>query len=47
VSVTEVGTLSAAGWAWSGCGRHTLWCQLRMAGWAWSLQWKQTWIGKC
>ena len=42
VLVTEVGALSAAGWAWSGRGRHTLRCQVGVAGWAWSLHGKQT-----
>jgi len=42
-----MGALSAAGWAWSECGRHTLRCQVRVAGWAWSLHGKQTWIGNC
>jgi len=40
----EVGTLSAAGWAWSAGarGRHTLRWEVGVAGWAWSLHDKQT-----
>jgi len=33
-SVTEVGALSAAGWAWSARGRQTLWWEVGVAGWA-------------
>jgi len=40
-SVTKVGTLSAAGWAWSARGRHTLRWEVGVAGWAWSLRGKQ------
>jgi len=40
-SVTEVGALSAAGWAWSARGRQTLWWEVGVAGWAWSLHGKQ------
>jgi len=32
--VTEVGVLSAAGWAWSARGRHTLRWEVGVAGWA-------------
>jgi len=42
--VTEVGALSAAGWAWSLSDRHTLWWEVEVAGWAWSLHGKQTWV---
>jgi len=41
-SVTEVGALSAAGWAWSARGRNTLRWEEGVAGWEWSLQGKQT-----
>jgi len=41
-SVTEVGALSAADWAWSARGRHTLRWEVGEAGWAWSLHGKQT-----
>jgi len=43
-SVTEVGALSAAGWAWSARGRHALRWEVGVAGWAWSLHGKQTWM---
>jgi len=43
-SVTEVSALSAAGWAWSARGRHTLWWEVGVAVWAWSLHGKQTWV---
>jgi len=42
LSVTEVGALSAAGWAWSGRSRHMLRCQVGVAGCAWLLHGKQT-----
>jgi len=42
VAVTRVGALSAAGWAWSARGRHTLRCQVGVADRAWSLNEKQT-----
>jgi len=32
VSVTEVGALSVAGWAWSAHGRRTLRCQVGVSG---------------
>jgi len=35
--VTEVGALSAAGWAWSARGRHTLRWEVGVADWAWLL----------
>jgi len=41
-SVTEVGAVSAAGWAWSARGRHTLRWEVGVAGWVWSLHGKQT-----
>jgi len=41
--VTEVGALSAAGWAWSALRRHTLRWEDGVAGGAWSLHGKQTW----
>jgi len=40
--VTEVGALSATGWAWSARGRHTLRWEVGVAEWAWSLHGKQT-----
>ena len=41
-SVTEVGALPAAGWAWSVRGRHALRWEVGVAGWAWLLHGKQT-----
>ena len=41
-SVTQVDALSAAGWAWSARGRHTLRWEVGVAGWASSLHGRQS-----